>query len=161
MARKGSYSMRISRNYLQEAISLGANLRSVARELKVTQKQVTGWQLGMGKPPKRLYEPVRNIARRTVYHHLRKAGYPSYKASEFRRISQPEAVADIEWLNRVVDVLYNDWNLSYRAYMANPEGWIKAHPNKKIPTETSREEVKRRIEKGLKRGRSKEEIENY
>ena len=44
--------------------------------------------------------------------------------------------------------------------MRNPEGWIKAHPNKKIPRETSIEEIKRRIRKG-EETKSKEEIENY
>jgi len=152
---------RLPRNYIAEVLSLGGDLRSIAKELKTTKKQISAWEIGLGKPPKRLYEKVRNISRRTTYKYLRQAGYPSAKASSFRRIPHPEAAADVDWLNMVVDTLYNDWNFSYRAYMANPEAWIAAHPNKKIPTEISRDEVKRRIEQGIKNGKSKEEIENY
>ena len=150
---------RVPRNYISEALSLGAKISSIAKELHVTQKQVRGWQLV--KPPRQFYEPIRNIARRTTYQYLRKAGFPSYKATEFRRAAHPEAVADVEWLNKIVDTLYNDWNLGYKSYMKNPAGWIAAHPNRKIPHETTRDEIKRRIELGLKRGKSKEEIENY
>lgn len=160
--RKGQSNMtRIPRNYIAELHALGKTFTSIARELNRHPSTISRWSLGIGRPPKTLYEPIRNIARRTTYQYLRKAGYPSYRAAEFRRLPHPEAAADIDWLNNIIDILYNDWNASYRAYMANPEGWIKAHPNRKIPTETSREEIRRRIEKGIKRGKSKEEIENY
>ena len=152
---------RIPRNYIAEISKLGVSHKDIASLLEVPIRLVHHWESGRFKPPKALYEPIRNIARRSTYQYLRKAGYPSYRATEFRRVPHPEAVADIDWLNNVVDVLYNDWNARYRAYMANPEGWIAAHPNRKIPTETPRSEIKRRIEKGLKRGKSKEEIENY
>jgi len=152
---------RIPRNYIAEVSNLGISHRSIASQLEVPIRLVHHWATGKFKPPKNLYEPIRNLSRRTTYQYLRKAGYPSYRASEFRRLPHPEAVADVEWLNKIVDTLYNDWNAAYRAYMANPEGWIAAHPNKKIPTEISRKEIQRRIEKGLKRGKSREEIENY
>ena len=151
----------ISRNYVAEILSLGADIRSVAKALRVSKKQVTGWQIGMSRPPKNLYEPIRNIARRTTYQYLRKAGFPSFKASSFRRLPHPEAVADVSWFDLIINTLYKDWNSRYLAYKANPAGWIAAHPNAKIPRETSRDEIKRRIEKGIRRGKSKEEIENY
>ena len=152
---------RIPRNYIAEISKLGVSHKDIASLLEVPIRLVHHWEAGRFKPPKALYEPIRNIARRSTYQYLRKAGYPSYRASEFRRVPHPEAVANIDWLNKIVDTLYNDWNAAYRAYMANPEGWIAAHPNRKIPTEITRADIKKRIEKGLKRGKSKEEIENY
>ncbi len=152
---------RIPRNYIAELAKMGVSHREVASLLEVPIRQVHHWATGKFKPPKALYEPIRNIARRTTYRYLRKAGYPSYRATAFRRLPHPEAAADIDWLNKIIDTLYNDWNASYRAYMANPEGWIAAHPNRKIPTEIPRSEIQRRVEKGLRRGKSKEEIENY
>ena len=151
----------IPRNYLSEIHSLGKSYTSIGRELSRHPSTISRWARNITAPPKRLYEPIRNIARRTTYQYLRKAGYPSPKASEFKRVVYPEAAAKVSWLNMVVDTLYNDWNFSYRAYKANPKAWIDAHPNREIPTETSRKEVQRRIEKGLKSGKSKEEIENY
>ena len=152
---------RIPRNYISEISKLGVSHRDIATQLNVPIRQVHHWASGKFKPPKSLYEPIRNITRKTVYRYLRQAGYPSSKASGFRRLVHPEAVADVDWLNMIIDTLYKDWNSSYLAYMRNPKKWIEAHPNRKIPQETSRDEVKRRIEKGIKRGKSKEEIENY
>ncbi len=152
---------RIPRNYIAELSELGVSHSKVADLLDVPVRLVHHWATGRFNPPKALYEPIRNIVRRTTYKYMRKAGYSSYRATGFRRLQHPEAAADIAWLNNVIDVLYNDWNSTYRAYIADPARWIANHPNNKIPTETSREEVQRRIEKGLRRGKSKEEIENY
>jgi len=151
--------LRIPRNYISDIITLGGDIRSIAKELKVSQKQVKGWQLT--KPPIAFYEPIRNIARRTNSKVLRQAGFPPKKASTMRRLASDKVQAEIGWINKIIDTLYNDWNFRYRAYMSNPAGWIAAHPNKKIPRETSRDEVKRRIGIGINRGKSKEEIENY
>ena len=154
---------RIPRNYIAELAHLGVSHQQVADLLGVAIRRVHLWdrQPEKFKPPKALYEPIRNIARRTVYKKMREAGYSPYRASEFRRVVHTEAIADTKWLQDEVTYIYNDWNARYLAYKRNPEGWIKAHPNKKIPTEISRADVKRRIEKGIKRGKSKEEIENY
>ncbi|KKM77226.1 hypothetical protein LCGC14_1372180 [marine sediment metagenome] len=150
---------RIPRNYLSESLSLGTSLQSIARELRVSKRQVLAWQ--MTKPPKAFYEPIRNIARRTTYQYLRSGGVPPERAAAFRRVPHAEAIRDVAWIDNVIDTLFHDWNKQYRAYMRDPAGWIAKHPNKKIPHEMTRDDIRRLIEKGIRNGKSREEIENY
>tara|TARA_Y100000310_G_scaffold343565_1_gene451835 strand:+ start:3257 stop:3532 length:276 start_codon:yes stop_codon:yes gene_type:complete len=91
---------------------------------------------------------------------MRQAGFAPSKATGRRRFIPARISGDIDKLQRIIDTLYHDWNSSYRAYRANPEGWIKAHPNKKIPIGTPKDEIRRRIEKGSGT-KSVEELENY
>tara|TARA_Y100000310_G_scaffold222734_1_gene224469 strand:- start:3409 stop:3825 length:417 start_codon:yes stop_codon:yes gene_type:complete len=138
---------------------MGITPSKIASALKVSVKNVNQWKTGKAKPPNSLYEPIRNLARRTVYKQLRKGGFSPGTANLKRRSLSTKL--PIKWLNTVANTLWKDWNFSFRAYTANPEGWIAKHPNKKIPVEISIKEVRDRIERGIERGRDREDLENY
>ncbi len=150
----------MARNYIAELRLLGKSLTSIASELNRSPSTISRWAAGKTSPPSGLYEPIRNVSRRYMYKTMREAGFTPSKAGGRRRFIPARITKDISGIERIIDTLYHDWNASYRAYKRNPKGWIKAHPNRKIPRETSKDEIRRRIEKGGKT-KSVEELENY
>ena len=152
----------MARNYISNIRALGISTRKMAKALSVTQKQVRGWELSPPKSSSPAYEAIRNLSRRTTYQTLRAAGYTSKQASGWRRVHEVEALADVDWLQGQIDRLYGEWNFSYNAYMANPDGWVAAHPNKAIPEHITKSEIRKRLQYGIDHNqRSKEELENY
>ena len=137
---------RIPRNYLAELHTLGKTFSSMARELNRHPSTISRWARGITSPPSVLYEPIRNVSRRYMYQTAREAGMSVAQAGARRRF-KPEAIApDIDWLDNVINTLWRDWNVK--------------HPDPSDPNHISKDEIRRRIEKGI-RSKSKEEIENY
>ena len=114
--------------------------------LGVSYKSVLRYK-STGKVPSKLYENARNIMRRASYSYMRKSGYSSKLASEARRQSPLQLVQRRDVIDDLIRGISDHWN--------------RFHPDPNDPKHTSDDRIRVCIEKGLRRGKSIEEIENY
>src|SRR4030042_1174878 len=134
------------RNYISEIHQLGISYRSIASSLGISKSTAYRWSKAINKPTLP-YENIRNYYRRSSYRFMREAGYPSYVSSASRRQKPMELHTERVWSNMIVDNLYQRWN--------------KKHPSSKYLGHITKDDIRRRIEKGMRNGKSKEDIENY
>ena len=132
------------RNYIRDAHSVGRTYVQISRELNVSPATVSSYARGK-TTPKHSYEQLRNVYRRSTYHHMREAGYSSQQATEARREAPADIVYRGDWFNSVVDVIDRNWN--------------KKHRNPNDPKHLSRAYLRKCVQKGIDRGLSREEIE--
>ena len=114
--------------------------------LGVSYKSVLRYK-STGKVPSKLYENARNIMRRASYSYMRKSGYPSKLASKARRQTPLQLVQRRAVIDDLVRGISDHWN--------------SFHPDPNDPKHTSEERIRACVTKGLRRGKTIEEIENY
>lgn len=138
------------RNYIAEAHSLDRTYRTIAKELGVTAQTVSRWSRGISRPSVG-YEPLRNVYRRAAYSFARESFYTPTEARGQRRAwwydLYERGIARGDEFDEIIKAIWREWN--------------RNHPDPSDPKHISLEEVKKRVQKGLDSGKSKEEIENY
>ena len=176
------------RNYFAEAKELNISYNKIAKDIGLNARLVAQIAKGEKELPKGLYETARNVSRRAHYSSARKAGIPasripgkrplnvedydeeSYnKSPDLRRQIVPELNKEINRVVTIIDHLQDKWNRGFEFYKRDPQAWKDRTKTvgkngriyyRKPPHKISRNEIKLRIEKGLK-FKSVEEIENY
>lgn len=136
--------------YLRNSVALGRSKAQIARDLGVTPRTVYRWFAGETKPSFSSSE-LRNVYRKASYSQLRREAFLTPKQARAGRSWRPiDVIQETEtgggWMRMVVDSLYDRWNRSARKH------------GKPI---LSKDEIEKRIREGLRRGKSREEIENY
>lgn len=135
------------RNYIAESIKSGTSVKQIASELKISQKWVNYYAENDVSLPKKIYESARNISRRSAYQYLRQHGFDPQQAKQRQRSPSPEINADVEFIDDVVENIYYRWNAK--------------HLDPNDPKHLTRYDIRKRIEKGIQNGKSREDIEEY
>ena len=124
-------------------------MKRIASELGVSPRTAYNYLHNKVKKPRVEYESLRNLSRRATYKYAREHFISPEEASKSRRQAPFEtyqkATEQDEWFNHMVDDYYQYWN----------------DTRKKGSPKISRDEVARRIQKGIDSGKSRIEIENY
>lgn len=133
----------MARNYIMEARGLGVRVSDIAEKMGVSKSTVYRYSKGLSMPN---YESARNVYRRASYRFLREHHLTSSEAVKHRRKIPGEVMAKGEewgdWVNEIVDRLDVSWN--------------KKHPDPKDPKHMSRDEIRRRVIKGMSKGHDPE-----
>lgn len=126
---------RFKRDYLQEAHYLGRTYKQIGAELGISKSTARRWTLGISES-KASYEQGRNVFRKASYSYMKEAGYPSKQARASRRMVWTEFEDKKDWMDGMVGEFAARWHIT-------------------------KEEARERIQEGLRRGKTQEDIERY